>query len=371
MGILIKVFKGIIEATFADQWKEIITAGPFDEHTLVTPGVLKTKDKGRGVNNPGSEGVISNGSKIFVPNNTAAFIFNQSAIESFILEPGGYEYQDGDKSVFNKDGLLKSFTSQIKKRFGFGGITPDTKRVAYVNLREIRDIKFGTPGPQVFTDPSYGIDLEVHARGNFSIKVVDPEQFITGFVPPHTTQYSVDDPAVMAQIESEFLQSFTVAMNSLSNKIRVSQLPSMANEISAQISKDTLNAGTWKERFGFELVKATVESIELSDKSKELLNQYAAKKVDLSAYADISQKASDISAQQKIAQGIQDHGLGNMGGMIFGMNLAQGLGMNGREKDTSTVDQQLATLQKLKEALDSGILTTEEFEAKKKQILGL
>ena len=109
----------------------------------------------------------------------------------------------------------------------------------------------------------------------------------------------------------------------------------------------------------------------MSDKSKELLNQYAAKKVDLSAYADISQKASDISAQQKIAQGIQDHGLGNMGGMIFGMNLAQGLGMNGREKDTSTVDQQLATLQKLKEALDSGILTTEEFEAKKKQILGL
>ena len=242
MGILIKVFKGIIEATFADQWKEIITAGPFDEHTLVTPGVLKTKDKGRGVNNPGSEGVISNGSKIFVPNNTAAFIFNQSAIESFILEPGGYEYQDGDKSVFNKDGLLKPFTSQIKKRFGFGGITPDTKRVAYVNLREIRDIKFGTPGPQVFTDPSYGIDLEVHARGNFSIKVVDPEQFITGFVPPHTTQYSVDDPAVMAQIESEFLQSFTVAMNSLSNKIRVSQLPSMANEISAQIAKDTVNA---------------------------------------------------------------------------------------------------------------------------------
>ena len=33
MGILIKVFKDIIEATFADQWKEIITAGPFDEHT--------------------------------------------------------------------------------------------------------------------------------------------------------------------------------------------------------------------------------------------------------------------------------------------------------------------------------------------------
>lgn len=62
MGIF-QAFEDSVASTFADQWKEIVTAGAFDEHTLVAPGVLKLRDKGRGTNDPGSEGVISNGLK--------------------------------------------------------------------------------------------------------------------------------------------------------------------------------------------------------------------------------------------------------------------------------------------------------------------
>lgn len=47
------------------------------------------------INVNGSEGVITNGSKIYVPENTAAFIFSESAIEEIITEPGGYEYRHG------------------------------------------------------------------------------------------------------------------------------------------------------------------------------------------------------------------------------------------------------------------------------------
>lgn len=369
MGIF-QAFKDSVASTFADQWKEIVTAGDFDEHTLVAPGVLKLRDNGRGTNNPGSEGVISNGSKIFVPENTAAVVFNQSSIENIVSEPGGYEYIDGDESVFYGDGLIKPFTKQIKKRFGFGGITPDYKQLAFVNLREIRNIKFGTAGPQIYHDPAYGIDLEVHAWGSFSIRITDVECFIKSFVPPHVTSYSIDDQKANRQVVSDFLQSFSVALNSMSVKYRVSQLASLENEITTRISNDKDNAGSWKERFGFELVKATINSIELSDNSKEILRQYAAKKTALGAYSDISQKASDIAAQQKIAQGIRDNGFGNMGGMILGMNLAQNMGMTAGVK-TSSVDQQLETVKKLKEALDAGILTQEEFDAKKKEVLGL
>mgnify|MGYP000709099309 CR=1 FL=1 len=63
MGI-IQAFSGAIRGTFADQWKEIITAGDFDEYSAVVPGVLKKSNNGRGTNFYGSEGVISEGSKI-------------------------------------------------------------------------------------------------------------------------------------------------------------------------------------------------------------------------------------------------------------------------------------------------------------------
>ena len=56
--------------------------------------------------------------------------------------------------------------------------------------------------------------------------------------------------------------------------------------------------------------------------------------------------------------------------MIYGMNIAQNLGMNGSIKAPS-IDQQLEIVKKLKEALDAGILSQDEFDAKKKEVLGL
>ena len=73
MGI-IKAFSGAISSTFADQWLDIITSDQFGELTLCLPGILKETNRDRGSNTKGSEGIITNGSKIFIPENTAAFI---------------------------------------------------------------------------------------------------------------------------------------------------------------------------------------------------------------------------------------------------------------------------------------------------------
>ncbi len=374
MGI-IRAFTGAIGGTFADQWKDIITAGHFDEHTVVSPGVFQQTNNGRGSNYKGSNGVISNGSKIFVPENTAAFIFSQSGIEEIITTAGGYEYQNGQKSIFNKDGINASIVDQAKDRIGFGGQTSDQKQIAFVNLREIRGLKFGTRGPLVYNDLFYGTDLEILAFGTFSLKVIDAERFIKNYIPANINNYSFDDQKARAQILSEFIQSFTVALNSLSTTYRISQLPSQANEITEKISMDTSNAGTWKERFGFELVMIGIENIEFSPESRELVKQYSSNKMNLKAYDDISEKSSNIGAQQKIAQGIQDNGLGDGAGMIFGMNLAQSMNPQtaapNTQKSGMTFDEQIETVKKLKELMDAGILSQEEFDVKKREIMGL
>lgn len=49
MGI-IKVFKESVSNTLADQWLDVFTASPFDELTVVTPGVKKTSNNGKGNN---------------------------------------------------------------------------------------------------------------------------------------------------------------------------------------------------------------------------------------------------------------------------------------------------------------------------------
>ena len=94
--------------------------------------------------------------------------------------------------------------------------------------------------------------------------------------------------------------------------------------------------------------------------------------------------------EQMIAEGVRDNGLGDGGGMLFGMNLANGLNPhNAASADTqgiaaapvsqppspqpepASLDQQLEAVKKLKELLDAGILSQEEFDAKKRQVLGL
>lgn len=391
MGIL-QAIGGAVGGTFGDQWKDIITAGHFDEHTALVPGERRNADNGRGSNGHGSEGVITNGSKIYVPENTAAFIFSQSGIENIISQPGGYEYHDGQDSIFNGDGVEKSIFKQIGERIGYGGITSDYKQIAFVNLREIRDIKFGTRGPLMYNDVFYGTDLEIFAYGSFSIRIGDPVRFIRNFVPANVTYYSFDDQRARSQILAEFLQSFTVALNALSTQYRISQLPAQANDIAVKVANDRQNAGTWPARFGFNIVKIGIENIEFSDASRELVRKFSANKMDLKAYEDVSQHASNVAAQQKIAHGVEEHGFGDAGAMMFGAAFAQGINpVTGAQSHAAVAEQpvavrqpapsatvpsmsvgeQLDAVKKLKELLDAGILTQDEFDSKKKQILGL
>ncbi|MGB4440879.1 MAG: SPFH domain-containing protein [Coriobacteriia bacterium] len=372
---IVQAFTGAIGGTFADQWKEIVTAGNFDELTAVAPGVLKQTNNGRGTNSSGSMGVLSNGSKIFVPENTAAFIFSQAGIEDIITQAGGYEYQNGQSSVFSGAGLKEALLDQVASRVGFGGQTPDQKQIAFVNLREIRGIKFGTRAPLVYNDLFYGTDLEITAFGTFSLRIVNVETFIRNFVPANVFHYSFGTPEARQQLVSEFIQSFTVAMNSLSSTFRISQLPAQAHDIAAQISAGGNGAGNWPERFGIEVVNVGIESIEFTPESRELVKQYSANRMNLKAFDGVSQQSSNISAQQKIAQGVQDHGLGEGGGLLFGMNLAQGMntqtGAQVGQGTPSTLDEQVEAVKKIKELLDAGILSDEEFAAKKREIMGL
>lgn len=389
MGILDAAFDAF-SGTLADQWKDIVTVGEFDERTAIAPGVRKRSSEGYGYNR-GQSNILSNGSIIYVPENTAAFIFSQSGIENVITKPGGYEYRDGQLSVFDKQsrdesGIVKTLFNQTAQRIGFSGMSADDKRVSFVNLRELRGIKFGTRGPLAYNDLYYETDLEVYAYGLFSIKIVEPVAFVRNFLPANARSYSFNDFESRGQLVAEFLHSFIVALNSLSTEYRISQLPSQAGKIADQIRSEGENAGTWRQRFGIELCGVAIENIEFSDDSRELVHNYSEKKMSVRAYEGVSTQAGNMAAQQMIAEGVRENGLGDGGNMLFGLGLAGSLNPQNASQATEaaapakdvdarpaapSVDDQVETLKKLKELVDMGILTPEEFAAKKKQLLGL
>ncbi len=297
MGI-IQAFTGALGGTLADQWKDVITAGHFGEFTAVAPGVHQRTNNGRGTNSRGSVDVVSNGSKIFVPENTAAFIFSQAGIEDVVTQSGGYEYRNGQPSVFAGDGFTDSILKQTVDRFGFGGQTSDQKYLAFVNLREIRGIKFGTRAPLVYHDRFYDTDLEILAFGTFSLRIVDTVAFVRNFLPPNTRYYAFDSAQARQQISSEFMQAFIAAVNALSATHRISELPSQVGAVAELIADDSSALGAWITRFGLDVVQVGIESIEFSPESRELVQRYSANKMNLSAYESVSQQASNIAAAE-------------------------------------------------------------------------
>jgi len=88
---LVRAFQGAVGGALADQWIDFFTVPPGIRPTAALfPAVLIGTNAGRGSNTESSQAVISNGSKIVVPEGYGLLTVQDGAITSFVAEPGGY-----------------------------------------------------------------------------------------------------------------------------------------------------------------------------------------------------------------------------------------------------------------------------------------
>lgn len=64
----------------------------------------------------------------------------------------------------------------------FGGKSPFTAEVWFINKRNLLDIKWGTPSPIQVQDPKYGLFIPIRSFGQFGIKITDSHKFLTQVV---------------------------------------------------------------------------------------------------------------------------------------------------------------------------------------------
>src|SRR5690606_94197 len=86
--------------------------------------VPRGTNAGRGSNTSASSNIITNGSKILVPEGYGLLTFQDCKITGFASEAGAYEWKSDDinsKSIFGGDGLLDPLIMQSWERFKFGG----------------------------------------------------------------------------------------------------------------------------------------------------------------------------------------------------------------------------------------------------------
>lgn len=266
---------GIIKATLnavggglGDQWLEVIEAGEMSDTTVFTKGVKVRPNDKRNSNKKGTADVISNGSIIHVYPNQFMILVDGGKVVDYTAEEGYYKVDNSSApSLFN--GQFGKALADTFSRIKFSGVPSYSQKVFYINLQEIKGIKFGTRTPINYFDNFYNSELFLRAHGTYSIKITDPLKFYAEAIPKSSDHVDINE--INEQYLSEFLEALQAAINQMSaDNIRISYVTSKSRELSHYMSTELDE--DWKAMRGFEVQSVGIASVSYDDESKKLIN---------------------------------------------------------------------------------------------------
>lgn len=314
MGI-IKAIGQAIKGGFGDQYLEVIEPDSMGSQTVFCRGI-KTRN---GQNLNGSDDTVSNGSLVHVYENQFMLLVDGGRVVDYTAEPGYYKVDNSSMpSLLNGE-----FGDTLKEAFNrvrFGGESPRMQKVYYINLQEIKGIKFGTRNPINYFDAFYNAELFIRAHGTYSVKIVNPLQFYAEAIPRNKDYVEFSD--ISEQYASEFLQALQSSINQMSaDGTRVSHVTSKALELGKYMAS-ALDQD-WNQLRGMEIQAVGIASISYDEKSQELIN-----------LRNEGAMLSDPNVQRgymvgHMARGMEAAGSNEAGAMNAFLGMGMGMNMQG------------------------------------------
>lgn len=314
MGI-IKAIASAVGGGLADQWLEVIEPDEMSDKTVFTRGVTVRRNDSRNANRRGTQDTVSNGSVIHVYPNQFMMLVDGGKVVDYTAEEGYYTVNNSSMpSMFNGE-----FGDSLKEAFNrikFAGVTPGTQKVFYINLQEIKGIKFGTRNPVNYFDSFYNAELFLRAHGTYSIKIKNPLTFYSEAIPKNDDRVEIEE--INEQYLAEFLEAFQSAINQMSaDGVRISFVASKGRELSKYMA-DILDAD-WGEMRGIEIQSVGISSISYDEESTKLINM----RNQGAMLGDATVREGYV--QGSVARGIEAAGSNANGSMAGFMGVGMGM----------------------------------------------
>ena len=247
-------------------------------------------------------------------------------------------------SLFN--GEFGDALSEVFDRIGFGGETPKKQKVYYINLQEIKGIKFGTKNPINYFDGFYNAELFLRAHGTYSLRIVNPLLFYQEAIPRNKDH--VDIKEINDQYMSEFLEALQSSINQMSaDGIRISYVSSKARELGKYMA--SVLDEEWNKTRGMEIQSVGIASVSYDEKSKELINM----RNEGAMLSDANIREGYL--QGHFAQGMKAAGANANGAIngFMGMNMGSGFMNQASQTNLAQMQMQQAQYQQNQQATAS------------------
>ena len=344
----IKAFAGALGGSFADQWKDFYYPMPNAPQTAaVIPAVAQGTNAGRGSNTKGSENIISNGSKIVVPEGYALITLQDGAITGCVAEAGGFIFSSDDpnsKSMFAGNGFFSSTFGQSWERFKFGGQPGSQQLAIYVNLKEIPNNRFGTQNPIRWMDPFSETKMGATARGTYTLRIIDPILFVKNYIPATFTQpgggvfdFGDMDNEAGSQLFNEVISclgpTFVRFSKSQNGPVEIEDFQANQLELGKCLSESVEEGYQWSSDRGITVGKVAIMSLDYDEESMEFINQARKSDIEIRQRRKMGAAYSENMAGMMAAaagESMQNAANNPNGAMMgfMGMNMASQTGTN-------------------------------------------
>jgi membrane protease subunit (stomatin/prohibitin family) len=317
---------------------------------------------------PMAEMEIQHGASLTVRESQMAVFVNEGQVAD-VFGPGMYKLSTQTLPVLT---YLKNWDKLFE--------SPFKSDVYFFSTRQQVDQKWGTPQPVTIRDKDFGA-VRLRAFGNYSYRVADPKLFHTEISGTRETYTTADLDGqlrglVLQHISSAIASSGIPFLDLAANQIQFAQ--ALATDLTPAF-----------EKIGLKLEGMTVQSVSLPEELQKVLDQ----KIGMGMVGNDMGKFMQYQTAQAIPKfaegaagggggsGIAGDAMGLGAGVALGQVLAQNLaaGLQGNPAGAAAAgaapaagvkpEDIMATLEKLGDLKAKGILTQEEFDAKKAELL--
>ena len=240
--------------------------------------------------------------------------------------------------------------------------SPFKSDVYFFNLRQQLGRRWGTAQPVTVRDSEFGV-VQLRAFGMYDYRISDPAKLfseVTGVVAQYSRE-ALDEPlrnVVMTRLASVFGSSGIAFLDMAANQVLLSQ------KMAELLAPDFARLGLTLERF-------SVESITLPEAIQKALDERISMGVvgDLNRYTQY-QTASAIPLAAQNEGGLAGIGAGVGVGAAIGQAMATNMNAAppAAPQAAGNNDPQ-ARLAQLKALLDQGLITAEDYEKAKAEVL--
>jgi membrane protease subunit (stomatin/prohibitin family) len=318
---------------FKKQFIEVI------EWTENTDGVLAHRF-------PTADKEIQTGAQLTVRDSQMALFVNEGNVAD-VFSPGRYSLSTQNLPILT---TLLNWDKAFK--------SPFKSEVYFFSTREQIDQRWGTQTPISIRDKEFGV-IRLRAFGTFSYQVEEPTTFYQK-ISGTRAEYSTSEldgqlrSMIITHIATKLGQADTAFLDMAANQQKFSE------QLRSELDLPFL-------QYGLKLNTFLVQSVTLPEELQAYLDKQSQMNLvgDLKKYANF-QAADSIAAAANNPGGFAGAGVGLGVGAAIGQTFAQSL--PGQSGGASSEDV-YAKLEKLHGLVSKGVLTQEEYDTKKAELL--